>query len=85
MYRIEALGEIVPEFAASSEAIRQGLKDPKVRGELRSMVDSLPDDVRGELFDAIGCSSAKGTTGKLVLVGAGGAVLGVLLMAALRG
>lgn len=89
MYRIEALGEIVPEFAATKEAsadmARALLRDPKARAEMRAMFDDLPDDVRGEMFEVLGCSSSKGTMGKLVLAGAGGAVLGVLLMAALRG
>ena len=89
MYRIEALGEIVPEFAATKEAsaemARALLRDPKARAEMRAMFDELPDDVRGEVFEVIGCSSSKGSTGKLILAGAGGALLGVVILSVLRG
>lgn len=89
MYRIEALGEIVPEFAATKEAsaemARALLRDPKARAEMRAMFDDLPDDVRGEVFEVIGCSSSKGSAGKLILAGAGGALLGVVILSVLRG
>lgn len=83
-YPVNVLGELAPEALASESAFRAGLADPRMRAELRAMIDGLQPETRASLYDAIGCSSSSSVAGKAALAAGVGAIVGALLVVALR-